>query len=72
MLTKIGAHCVRCGLDWRARDTFLCERCLADPDAKREAELALRLAPSDPRSYAIAAFHWAGGWRVRGLDRTRR
>jgi len=56
--------CVRCGRRPRAYQTFLCEACLDDPKARREA-LAIERATEGylaQRRVAIERYHWAGGW----------
>lgn len=70
MIDRRPAICVRCGRLPRAHETFLCDRCLADPRARREALTVERQAKGylAQRRLAIERFGWAGGWG-RGLDR---
>lgn len=57
--------CVRCGRFGRAGVTFLCGRCLEDPQARKEVDTLLKMAGRDyqsQRRLAIERYHWAGGW----------
>lgn len=58
------ALCVRCGRRPRASSTYLCSRCLADPQARREAAAILRMGGDyiGQRRVAIERYGWAGGW----------
>lgn len=52
--------CCRCGRRPRTAETFLCQPCLDDPAARKEAAEAFRR--KDARRYVIATYGWAGGW----------
>jgi predicted amidophosphoribosyltransferase len=56
--------CARCGRHPRALDTFICSRCIADPDARREIRALLESGePIDvQRRRAVEDYRWAGGW----------
>ena len=56
--------CVRCGRRPRAAETYLCEVCLHDPEARREAMEVLRSGGDNmaQRRRAIETYGWAGGW----------
>jgi hypothetical protein len=63
----IGRPCVRCGRAPRALETFLCQRCIGDPDAHAEAATALRIPdPRAARRFVVEVFGWAGEWRAGG------
>jgi hypothetical protein len=60
-----GGRCVRCGRGPRADETFLCERCLDDPESARErleAELLADVRQVDARRVVVERFKWYGGW----------
>jgi len=63
-------RCVRCGVNPRAPELFVCVVCHADPMLRREMEAAERTALattgrsdfSAQRHILIANHNWAGGW----------
>lgn len=56
--------CVRCGVNPRAPELFVCYVCRADPNLRREMASAEAVAATygDQRVALMVKWNWAGGW----------
>jgi hypothetical protein len=59
--------CVRCGIEARADQTFLCLTCLDLPSTRREIRQAIGTVVDTQaqRAWLVAHRHWVGGWSTR-------